>query len=61
MSIAHGSLDPVIPVDWGRAARDLLAGAGADVAYRESPVPHTIDPENIPAVRSFVAKALDAG
>ncbi len=61
VSIAHGSLDPVIPVDWGRAARDLLAGAGADVAYHESPVPHTIDPENIPAVRSFVAKALDAG
>ena len=25
VAIAHGALDPVIPVDWGRAARDLLS------------------------------------
>ena len=55
MAIAHGTLDPVIPVDWGRAARDLLVAAGADVAYHESLVPHTIDPEIIPALRGFLA------
>ena len=32
VTIAHGSLDPVIPVVFGRAARDLLTDAGADVA-----------------------------
>ena len=42
--IGHGTLDPIIPVEFGRAARDLLLAAGADVTYRESPVPHTIDP-----------------
>jgi phospholipase/carboxylesterase len=47
VTIAHGTLDPVIPVEFGRAARDLLTQAGGDVAYRESPIPHTIDPRAV--------------
>jgi phospholipase/carboxylesterase len=43
VAIGHGTLDPVIPVEFGRGARDLLERAGADVLYRESPLPHTID------------------
>ena len=31
IAIAHGTYDPMIPVEFGRAARDLLAEAGADV------------------------------
>ena len=50
----------MIPVDWGRAARALLVAAGADVAYHESHVPHTIDPAIIPALRGFLAAVLDA-
>ena len=58
VAIAHGTLDPVIPVDYSRAARDVLAAAGADVAYSESPVGHTIDPQIIPALRDFVTSAI---
>jgi phospholipase/carboxylesterase len=58
VAIAHGTLDPVIPVDFSRAARDALATAEADVAYHESPVGHTIDPAIIPALRGFVADAI---
>jgi phospholipase/carboxylesterase len=43
-AIGHGTYDPVIPVEFGRAARDRLIEAGADVTYRESPMPHAIDP-----------------
>ena len=43
-AIAHGSQDMVIPVELGRAARDRAERGGAEVLYRESPVPHTIDP-----------------
>ena len=57
VAIAHGTLDPVIPVGYGRAARDVLAGSGADVAYHESPIGHGIDPQLIPALRGFVADA----
>jgi phospholipase/carboxylesterase len=44
VAIGHGTLDPVISVEFGREARDLLEEAGADVFYREYPLPHTIDP-----------------
>ena len=58
VAIAHGTLDPVIPVDYSRAARDVLAAAEADVAYHESPLGHTIDPQIIPALRGFVADVI---
>jgi phospholipase/carboxylesterase len=54
VAIAHGTMDPVISVDFGRAARDRLATAGADVLYRESPMPHTIDPRVIPDLQAWV-------
>jgi phospholipase/carboxylesterase len=57
VAIAHGTLDPVIPVDFGRAARDALTAAGADVTYREGPHGHTIDPAILPALRDLVANA----
>ena len=60
VGIAHGSLDPVIPVGFSRAAREALTKAGADVHYHESPLPHTIDPAAIPALRELVARATGA-
>ncbi len=43
-AIGHGAYDPVISVDWSRQARERLEAAGGSVLYRESPLPHTIDP-----------------
>ena len=43
-AVGHGTLDPIISVDFARDARQTLEGAGADVLYREYPLPHTIDP-----------------
>ena len=57
IAIAHGTYDPVIPVEFGRAARDVLEGAGADVWYRESPMDHSIDPQVIRDLRPLVAPA----
>ena len=34
----------MIAVEWSRQARETLTAAGADVLYREAPLPHTIDP-----------------
>jgi phospholipase/carboxylesterase len=57
IGIAHGTYDPVIPVDFGRRARDVLEGAGADVLYREFPIEHWIDPQEIELLRTLVAPA----
>ncbi len=58
VAIGHGVLDPVISVEWSRAARAAFEAAGAEVTYRESPLPHTVDPAFLPGLRSFVAAAL---
>ena len=42
--VGHGTLDPIIGIEWGRAARDALRAAGAELIYREYPLAHTIDP-----------------
>lgn len=44
VAIGHGSYDPVISVDFGRQARELLERAGAPLVYREAPLPHMVDP-----------------
>jgi phospholipase/carboxylesterase len=57
VAVAHGALDPVIPVEFGREAAAVLRDAGADVLWRESPIPHAIDPRFLPELRAFVERA----
>ena len=59
VAIGHGSLDPVISVEFGRRARAILEEAGADVLYRESPIPHTIDPRFLDELQGWVRAAVD--
>jgi phospholipase/carboxylesterase len=54
VAIGHGTLDPVIGVEWGRQARKVLEGAGAEVLYRETPMYHQIDPEFVRAVSEWL-------
>ena len=58
-AIGHGTYDPVIGVEWSRKARALLEGAGARVTYRESPLPHMIDPAFVRELAPWVATAID--
>ena len=53
IAIAHGTYDPIIPVEFGRHARTTLEAAGAEVWYRESPIEHSIDPQVIPQLRAL--------
>ena len=59
IAIAHGTYDSVIPVEFGRAARDMLAAAGADVVYRESPIDHSVDPRTVEEFRAVVVGSAD--
>jgi phospholipase/carboxylesterase len=58
VSITHGTLDPVISVNFGRDARDRLAAAGLAVRYREDPVGHTIAPGALAQARSVLEEAV---
>jgi phospholipase/carboxylesterase len=61
VAIGHGTYDPVIGVEWGRRARETLVEAGADILYRESPMPHTIDPAFVDELRPWLFGALGVG
>lgn len=54
VAIGHGTYDDVIGVEWGRAAREQLEAAGADVLYREYPLPHAVDPGFLDEVRPWL-------
>jgi phospholipase/carboxylesterase len=58
--IAHGEIDPVIGVEFGRRARDLIEGGGLAVSYHESPVAHQIDPAHIPLASEWLGETIPA-
>jgi phospholipase/carboxylesterase len=60
VAIGHGTYDPVISVEFGRQARKILEEAGADVLYRESPMPHTVDPAFIAELQPWVSDVLSS-
>jgi phospholipase/carboxylesterase len=56
--VGHGTLDPVIPIDAARQARDFLTRAGTALTYREYPIPHYIGPQELSDVVTWLAGAL---
>jgi len=54
VAITHGSQDPLIDVERGQDARDRAAAGGAAVVYRETDVPHIIDPRVVPGLVSWL-------
>ena len=55
---AHGSLDPMVPIARGEAARHLLEAHGYNVAFHSYPMPHSVCPEEIETVREFLVRVL---
>jgi len=51
---AHGSEDPVLTIELGRAARDLLVQHGYRVQWLEYRMPHSVCPEEIDAIGSWL-------
>jgi phospholipase/carboxylesterase len=60
VAIGHGTLDPIISVEFGREARDRLAEAGLDVTYRESEMAHSVDPEFLEELRPWLERSTPA-
>jgi phospholipase/carboxylesterase len=58
VAIGHGTYDPVIEVDWGRRAKETLEAAGAQVLYREYPLPHAVDPRFLVELAPWISSAL---
>ncbi|MGH2721585.1 MAG: alpha/beta hydrolase [Actinomycetota bacterium] len=59
VAIAHGVNDTVIPPRWSREARRVLEEAGCDVVYRESRMPHAVDPRFLYELPDMIYRALE--
>jgi phospholipase/carboxylesterase len=56
--VAHGSRDPVISVEFARAAVERMQAAGLAVSYHESDGGHQIDPAHLSAAVSWLESTL---
>ncbi|HUO84204.1 MAG TPA: alpha/beta fold hydrolase [Thermoanaerobaculia bacterium] len=56
--IVHGTLDDMLPVSLGRAARDILEARGLQPEYHELEIGHQISGEEIGMVAAFLHRHL---
>ena len=55
---AHGLFDPLLPVEVGRATRDLLQQLGLSVTWREYPMGHMVVPAELNDARAWLSGVL---
>ena len=53
--ISHGSVDQVIPVQWGKKATAILEEYNIRHCYTEYPVGHGVSPQNFHAFKQWIA------
>jgi phospholipase/carboxylesterase len=52
--MAHGSFDPMIPMQWGRASADSLIEAGFSLEWHDYPMAHAVCGEEINDIRAWL-------
>ena len=56
--ISHGSVDQVIPVEWGKKAPVILDSLGIENSYQEYPVGHGVHPNNFWDLKAWIEERL---
>ena len=54
--IAHGSFDPMLPIELGRNAAELLREQGFDPEWHDYPMAHAVCPEEIGDIRNWLLR-----
>lgn len=57
--VTHGTLDPVLPVENGRATKEILSRLPFDLEYREYPMAHEISPESLQDASRWLSSKLN--
>lgn len=56
--LAHGTMDPVVPLVAGQMSRDALRALGHDVEWHEYPMPHSVCMEEVRDLNAWLLKVL---
>lgn len=59
--MAHGTEDPIIPIERGQQSADLLKRAGADVQWRTYEMGHSVSIEEIGEIAAWLVRVLAQG
>ncbi|MES2830825.1 MAG: alpha/beta hydrolase [Pseudomonadota bacterium] len=54
--MAHGSTDPIVPIDRATASRDILENLGYAVAWHVYPMPHSVCPEEVTDISMWLSQ-----
>ncbi|MDX1515408.1 MAG: alpha/beta hydrolase-fold protein [Woeseiaceae bacterium] len=54
--MAHGTMDPMVPLAGGRHARQVLEAHGYDVEWHEYPMMHAVCPREIADIRGWLLR-----
>lgn len=52
---SHGTVDQVIPVEWGRKAKPFLENLGINITYKEYPIGHGVSPQNFHDFKNWLS------
>lgn len=56
--LAHGTQDPVVPLERAQASRLALEQAGYSVEWHTYPMPHSVHPQEIADIAAFLERVL---
>jgi phospholipase/carboxylesterase len=57
--MAHGSFDPMLPMQWGKASAEQLVALGFAVEWHDYPMAHAVCAEEINDIRDWLLKVLE--
>ena len=56
--MAHGSFDPMLPMQWGQLSADKLTEVGFTLEWHDYPMAHAVCPEEIRDIREWLIRVL---
>ena len=54
--MAHGSFDPMLPMQWGQLSAEKLQEAGFAIEWHDYPMAHAVCPQEIQDIREWLLK-----
>ena len=58
--MAHGTFDPMLPLQWGQLSAETLKETGFDIEWHDYPMAHAVCPDEIRDIREWLIRVFTA-